>query len=104
MLKAYNIRRSNVHKFQNVCSIIDEAVTAAALSFKSRLLPMMTFVTLFDIYKMEPFNQSLSVYLDRFRASVQVQDETKALYYAFISVLSLNAEVQFFAMVQKEIE
>ncbi len=55
MLKQNKIKKKEVVKFPKLCEVIDRAVIAAAISYKSRLLPMLSFATLWDIYENENF-------------------------------------------------
>jgi hypothetical protein len=67
-------------------------VIAAAISFKSRLLPMASFATLYDIYKNEIFDRSPPQYIQQFENAVERHDESKALYYAYIVALFFNGK------------
>jgi len=78
------IENKDVKNAPNLCEIIDRAVIAEAISFKSRLLPMMTFATLFDIYKKEKFGKNRYEYFNQFLNTLENKDEKQTLYYAFI--------------------
>ena len=83
-MKQNGIKREDVKNHADLCGIVDRAVIAEALCFKSRLLPLATFETLFDIYKNEKFRNSVYQYFDRFVDALEKEDEKQALYYAFI--------------------
>ncbi len=104
MRKEYNTTRTKVSDFPEIRAVIDRAVIAAALSFKSRLLPMLSFATLFDIYKKEDFSHDLGEYENRFRTAIQRQDEKEAAYYAYILGLFLDSEESVFKITQQESE
>jgi hypothetical protein len=92
MVKEREISKKSVSAFPELRAVIDQAVIAAALSYKSRLLPMLCFTTLFEIYKKEDFRQSLRDYKDRFQKAIQRQDEKEATYYAYVLGLFLASE------------
>jgi hypothetical protein len=100
LLKKDEIKKSEAFKFQNACDIVDRAVIAAAISYKSRLLPMFSFATLFDIYKNERFSQGLSHYLQKFILAVQKEDEKEALYYAYIIGIFLDSKDLILTMIE----
>ncbi len=82
--KESKIKRVDVKDHQVACSIIDRAVVAAALSYKSRLLPMASFATLYDIYRNEAFDHSIEGYQDLFLDAFHQGNESRALYNAYI--------------------
>ena len=82
--KQCGIEKKDVINVPELPDIVDRAVIAEALSYKSRLLPMATFATLFDIYKNEKFSKSKYEYFDLFVDALEKDNEKKALYYAFI--------------------
>lgn len=82
--KESKTKRVDVKNHQEACSIIDQAVIAAALSSKSRLLPMISFATLYDIYESETFDHGLREYQTRFLDAVHQGNEARTLYYAYI--------------------
>jgi hypothetical protein len=82
--KQYGIEKIDVINVPELPDIVDRAVIAEALSYKSRLLDMANFATLFDIYKNEKFRKSKYEYFDLFVNALENDDEKKALYYAFI--------------------
>jgi len=102
MLKDPKVTKSTVADFPEICAAIDRAVIAAALSYKSRVLPMLSFATLFEIYKKEDFSRSLAEYKNLLRASIQRQDDQEAAYYAFILAFFLGSEHSVFGMVDEE--
>ncbi len=102
MLKKNNLKKSQLSDSPETCTIIDRAVIAAALSHKSRLLAMLTFAILFDIYKKEDFNHALDEYKKQFQTAVQRQDEKNAAYYAYIIGIFLKRENSLLEIVQRE--
>ena len=102
MLKKYNLKKSQISDSPETCAIIDRAVIAAALSNKSRLLAMLTFATLFDIYKNEDFNQGLDEYKKQFQTAIQRQDEKNAAYYAYVVGIFLKSENSLLEIVRQE--
>ena len=46
LIKKYEIKKREAFKFPKLCDVVDRAVIAAAISYKSRLLPMLSFATL----------------------------------------------------------
>jgi len=102
LVKEYEIKKREAAEYPELCEVIDRAVTAAALSYKSRLLPMLSFATLFDIYRYESFGKGVSEYLKRFLEAVGNQDEKAALYYAYIIGVFLNRETRILAKIQNQ--
>ena len=100
MLKKYDLKKSQVSDSPEICAVIDRAVIAAALSYKSRLLAMLTFATLFDIYKKEDFNHGLDEYKNQFRTALQRKDEENAVYYAYIIGIFLKRANALLEIVQ----
>ena len=84
VIKQYGIKREDFKNYPDLCDIVDRAVIAEAISYKSRLLDMATFATLFDIYKSEKFKRNRYEYFQLFVDALVNDDEQKALYYAFI--------------------
>ena len=84
LIKQNGVEKKDAKNVPKLCEIIDRAVIAEAISYKSRLLPMMTFTTLFDIYKKEKFNKNRFEYFDQFVDALENNDEKQALYYSFI--------------------
>jgi hypothetical protein len=80
-----DIKKAEAFKLRDLREIVDRAVTAAALCYKSRLLAMATGATLYDIYRNETFDEKLSIYLKRFVDAVKIKDEKQALYNAFVA-------------------
>jgi hypothetical protein len=103
-IKKYKIKKSEAFKFPKACDVVDRAVIAAAISHKSRLLPMLSFTTLFDIYQNEGFSQDLPKYLDLFAEAVERRDEEKALYYAYIVGIFLNSKDRILTMIESQSE
>lgn len=102
LLKDYGAKKSMLSDFPEICEVIDKAVIAAALSYKSRLLPMLSFVTLFEIYKKENFNQDFSEYRNLLRAAIRDRDEKQAAYYAFVLGIFLKRKTFLLEIVQRE--
>jgi hypothetical protein len=96
------IPKANVSPFPEIRAIIDRAVIAAALSYKSRLLPMLCFATLFEIYKKEDFSCRVGEYESRFRTAIQNRDEKEAAYYAYVLALFLGSANSVLEMAQEE--
>jgi hypothetical protein len=84
LIEENEIELKDVKNYPELCENIDCAVIAEAISYKSRLLPMATFATLFDIYKNENFTRNRYEYFNLFVDALVNDDEQKALYYAFI--------------------
>ena len=63
---------------------------------------MLSFATLFNIYKNENFRKNLSEYLDRFAAAVKKGDEKQALYYAYVSGIFLNSMDLILTWIQRQ--
>jgi len=101
LIKQYGIKKKEAVKFPDICEVIDRAVIAAAISYKSRLLPMLSFATLWDIYKNENFSKNLSEYLNRFAVAVENRDEKQALYYAYVVGIFLDNMDRILTMIQR---
>jgi len=101
LIKEREIKKSDAYKFPDLCEIVDRAVIAAAISYKSRLLPQLSFATLFNIYKNEDFSKNLSEYLDRFVEALGKRDEEQALYNAYVAGIFLNSMDKILALIQK---
>jgi hypothetical protein len=102
MVKEYKIPKKEVSAYREIRDVIDRAVIAAALSYKSRLLSMLCFATLFEIYKKEDFSRNVGEYQDRFHAAIQKRDEKEAVYYAYALALFLGFEGSALEIVQQE--
>lgn len=102
MIKQYGIKKREAIKYPKLCEVVDRIVIAAAISYKSRLLPMLSFATLFDIYKNAGFSRGLSEYLDQFLMAVENGDEKLALYYAYIVDIFLNSKDRILSMIKRE--
>ena len=63
LIKQHRIKKQEAHKFLDLCDVVDRAAIAAAISYKSRLLALASFATLFDIYENEDFNREQLVIL-----------------------------------------
>ena len=101
LIKQNKMKKRDAVKFPALCNIVDRAVIAAAISYKSRLLPQLSFATLFDIYKKEDFSKNLSEYLDRFEVALKKRDEKQSLYYAYILGIFLISKNQILEIIQK---
>ena len=82
--KENNLNEKDAINDPALFEFVDRSVIAEALAFKSRMLPMATFATLWDIYNNEKFNVSILEYFDRFINAMKFDDEKIALYNAFI--------------------
>ena len=101
LIKENKIEKKDAYEFPDLSEIVDRAVIAAAISYKSRLLPQLCFATLFDIYKNEDFSENLSRYLDRFDEALIKRDEKQAIYYAYVVGVFLNSMDKILALIQK---
>jgi hypothetical protein len=102
LIKQYKIKKRDTVKFPKLCKVVDRAVIAAAISFKSRLLPMASFATLWDIYQNENFSGNLPQYLNQFVAAVKNGDEKQALYYAYVVGIFLNSKGRILTWIQRQ--
>ena len=102
MLKEYQVTKSKVAAYPEISAVIDRAVIAAALSYKSRLLAMLSSATLFEIYKKEDFSHDLGEYADRFRAAIQRLEEKEAAYCGYTLGFIPDAEDSLFEIVKQE--
>lgn len=102
LIKEYRIKKRDAFKFPRLCEIVDRAVIAAAISYKSRLLPMASFATLFDIYKKENFSGNVPEYLNKFVVALEKRDEGQALYNAYILDIFLNSRDLLLKMIQRQ--
>ena len=82
--KQKNVEMSDVKEDSQLCDIIDQVVIAEAISNKSRELPMLSFITLYEIFKNENFKKDVSEYLNCFVDALDRKDEREAVYYATI--------------------
>jgi len=101
LLKKYGVKKRAAFRFPKLCEAVDRAVIAAAVSFKSRLLPMISFATLYDIYTNEKFSGNVYSYFGRFVDSLHNNDEKSALYYAYITGIYLNKMDRLLSTIQK---
>jgi len=99
-IKQNKIKKSEAVKFPELCEIVDRAVIAAAISYKSRLLPQLSFATLFDIYEKENFSKNLSEYLRRFVVALKNRDEKQALYYAYVVDILFDSKDQILTIIK----
>ena len=102
LIKRYGIKKREAVKFPKLCEVVDRAVIAAAISYKSRLLPMASFATLWDIYQNEKFSENVTEYLNRFAVAVKNKDEKQALYYAYVTGIFLNSKDRILTWVQRQ--
>jgi hypothetical protein len=102
MIKQYGIKKREAATFPNLCEIVDRAVIAAAVGYKSRLLPMLSFATLWDIYENEDFSENLPEYLLRLAVAVENGDEKQALYYTYVTGIFLNSMDRILTWVQRK--
>jgi hypothetical protein len=103
LIKQYKnmMKKIDAVKFPVLCNIVDQAVIAAAIAYKSRLLPQLSFATFFDIYENEDFSKNLSEYLGRFDEALQKRNEKQATYYAYVVSIFLNSEDKILEIIQK---
>jgi hypothetical protein len=102
LIKQYEIKKRHAVGSPKLCEVVDRAVIAAAIAHKSRLLPMASFATLFDIYQKETFKENLSTYLEQFTDAVKNGDEKQALYYAFVAGIFLNSKGRILTWIQRQ--
>jgi hypothetical protein len=100
LIKQYGIKKREAVRYPDLCQVVDRAVIAAAVSYKSRLLPMLSFATLFDIYENENFRENLWEYLNRFAVAVEHGDERQAVYYAYVAGIFFNSMDRILTWVQ----
>jgi len=100
--KESKIKRKTAFEHEVACRIIDRAVTAAALCYKSRLLPMFSFAVLWDIYQNEAFDCDLEGYKERFIETIHRGEEARAIYYAYIIKEVFESEDFIFEKVKNE--
>jgi hypothetical protein len=98
--KKIKMRESIDHK--DLCEIVDEAAIAAAVSRKSRLITMLSFATLFEIYQKEKFSKNVYQYIDLFADALNKNDEQTALYYAFVIGIFLDNMPKLLTYIQRE--
>ena len=84
------IETKDVKNIQKLCDIIDRVVIAEAISYKSRLLPMANFITLFNIYKNEEFKKGIHDFFKDFINALMRNDIESALYNAFVGDIVLS--------------
>ena len=103
----YNkIKPKDVKKIQKLCDIIDRVVIAEAISYKSRILPMANFITLYNIYKHENFKKSKTEFSKKFINSLGENDLKKidieqALYNAFIGDIIFGERKKILRLIQE---
>ncbi len=62
---------------------------------------MLSFATIFHIYKNENFNKNLSEYVDRFVVALKKGDEKQATYYAYVVSIFLNSKDKILTTIQR---
>jgi len=102
LIKQYKIKKRDAVKFPMICDVVDRAVIAAAISCKSRILPMFSFATLFDIYQNEKFSGNLPQYFNQFVSAVKKKDEKQALYYAYVVGIFFNSMDRILTWIQRQ--
>ena len=100
--KQNGIKKADAFNFPDLREIVDRAVIAAALSYKSRLTAMATGATLYDIYQNETFKENPSIYLSRLADTVKNRDEKQALYYAFVAGIFLNLKDRISIFIRRQ--
>jgi replication-associated recombination protein RarA len=96
------IKKGDAFKFPDLREIVDRAVIAASISYKSRLTAMATGATLYDIYQNETFKEDLSIYFKRFAEAVEKRDEKGALYYAFVAGIFFNYKDRISVFIRRQ--
>ena len=96
------IKKADAFNFPDLHEIVDRAVIAAALSYKSRLTPMATGATLNNIYQNETFKENPSIYLTRLADTVKNRDEKQALYYSFVAGIFFNYKDRISKFIQRQ--
>jgi hypothetical protein len=104
LLKQYGLKKSQAFKNQMLCDVVDRAVIAAAISYKSRILPMLSFATFWDIYENEDFSENVYTYFDRFVDALGKEDEKQALYYAYVVGIFFDHMDRILTWVQRQSE
>ena len=102
LVTEYKIPKNDVSAFPKIRAVVDRAVIAAALCYKSRLLAMLSSATLFEIYKKADFGHRLSEYANRLRAAIQKPDEREAAYYGYVLGFIPDAEDSLLEIVEQE--
>ena len=101
LIKKHKITKEEAVKFPTLCEIVDRAAIAAAIAYKSRLLPQISFATLYDIYQHEDFSKDLSEYLDLFEIALINGDEKEAIYNAYVAGIFLNSMNQILTTIER---
>ena len=102
LIQQYGIEKKDAFNVPQLCEVVDRAAIAAAISYKSRLLPMLSFITLYDIYKKEDFGKGLQDYFRLFVNYLEQEDEKQALYYAFIVGLFFDEMPRVLRVIQDQ--
>ena len=102
LLKQKKIKKSEVINDQQLCDIIDQVVIAEAISYKSRLLPMLSFITLYDIYHNETFTRNVSEYLSCFIDALNKKDERQAVYYATVVDTFMGHKQKIISLIEEQ--
>jgi hypothetical protein len=102
LIKQHGIKKQDAYKFPDLCDTVDRAAIAAAISYKSRLLALLSFATLFDIYENEDFNGQLPDYLNKLATAIENKDEKQASYYAFVAGIFLSSMDRILRWIQKQ--
>ncbi|WP_054030898.1 DUF1848 family protein [Desulfatitalea tepidiphila] len=96
-----NIKKQDAKNDQQLFDIIDQVVTAQVISCKSRLLPMLSFITLYDIYHNETFSKNVSEYLQCFVDALNRKDERQAVYYATVVDTFMGHEKEIISLIEE---
>jgi hypothetical protein len=102
VIKANKIKKRDAVNYPNLCEIVDRAAIAGAISYKSRLLPMFSFATLYQIYNNEDFGHDLYYYLERFIEALDHKDEGQALYYAYVVSIFLESKDRLMTVIYNQ--
>jgi hypothetical protein len=102
LVKQKKIKLKDAIKHKCLCDIVDEAAIAAAVSFKSRLIAMLSFATLYKIYQKEKFTKNINDYFNLFVDALNRNDEQMAVYYAYVIGIFLDKMPKLLTCIQRE--
>ena len=102
LAKQKKIKMKDAIKHNDLCEIVDEAAIAAAVSCKSRLITMLSFATLYQIYKNERFSKNVNDYFNLFADAINKKDEQMAVYYAFVIGIFLEKMDRLLTYIERE--
>jgi hypothetical protein len=102
LVEQKNIKLKDAIKHKCLFDIVDEAAIAAAVSFKSRLIAMLSFATLYEIYQKEKFSKNVYDYFNLFVDALNKNDEQMAVYYAYVIGIFLDKMPKLLTCIQRE--